>query len=102
MIIRSHRVIRYSLLCVCIAFSAIHAGAQSATAEKQAPVPEKETFARVQIPRLERAPSMEDFTEMQPASPVAKQMLRITNFIARLPVDDVPSSEPTEVYLGYD
>ncbi|HWC17496.1 MAG TPA: DUF5916 domain-containing protein [Terriglobales bacterium] len=39
---------------------------------------------------------------MQPASPLAKEMLRVTNFIARLPVDDIPSSEPTEVYLGYD
>ena len=39
---------------------------------------------------------------MRPASPLAKEMLRVTNFIARLPVDDVASSEPTEVYLGYD
>ena len=90
-----HRMVRHSFLYACIAFSAIGAGAQSAA-------PERGTFARVQIPRLSRAPVLEDFIDMQPSSPAARQMLRITNFIARLPVDDVPSSEPTEVYLGYD
>jgi hypothetical protein len=29
-------------------------------------------------------------------------MLRVENFIGRLPIDDKPSSERTEVYLGYD
>ena len=94
MIIRSHRVV-HSLVCVCIALFALDAAAQSATREKG-------TFARVTIPRLQHAPKIEDFVDMEPASSLAKQMLRITNFIARLPVDDVPSSEPTEVYLGYD
>jgi hypothetical protein len=97
MIICYHRVVRYSFLCLCIAFSAINS-----RVDAQSVTPERGTFARVQIPRLSRAPAMEDFADMQPASPVAKEMLRITNFIGRLPVDDVPSSEPTEVYLGYD
>jgi hypothetical protein len=102
MIIRSHRVVRHSFLLACIAFSAIHSGAQSATPDAQSLIAQKGNFALVQIPRLDRAPTIEDFTDMQPASPVARQMLRIANFTARLPVDDLPSSEPTEVYLGYD
>src|SRR5262247_1926923 len=59
-------------------------------------------FARVTIPRLSQAPTLEDFADMRPASPLANQMLRIDKFTGRLPVDDVPSSEPTQVYLGYD
>src|SRR2546423_13991054 len=92
-----HRLIWRSVLFSCVSFSAINA-----RLDAQSAAPEKGSFAHVKIPRLNQAPTMQDFAEMQPASPLAKEMLRITNFIARLPVDDVPSSEPTEVYLGYD
>src|SRR5438105_4928057 len=64
--------------------------------------PRDRTFGRISIPRLEQAPALQDFEGMQAVSSVAKQMLRIEHFTGRLPVDDVPSSEPTEVYLGYD
>lgn len=51
---------------------------------------------------MQQPPTLEDFADMQPGSPVAREMLRVEGFIARLPVDDLPSSEPTQVFLGYD
>jgi hypothetical protein len=59
-------------------------------------------FAKLHIPRLAAAPSINDFEAMKPRSATAQSMLRVDHFTARVPVDDVPSSEPTEVYLGYD
>jgi hypothetical protein len=67
-----------------------------------APNTQSSGFARVRIPRIESAPSMEDFAGMKAATARAESMLHIENFTARLPVDNLPSSEPTQVYLGYD
>jgi hypothetical protein len=72
------------------------------TAKGQSPVAGNGALYRVNIPRLTQVPTIEDFADMDPASPLAKKMLRVSNFIARQPVDDLPSSEPTDVYLGYD
>jgi hypothetical protein len=54
------------------------------------------------IPRLSRAPSLEDFLTMKPAGEVARQMTRVTGFVQRNPHDGAPVSQPTEAYLGYD
>jgi hypothetical protein len=70
----------------------------SAQAERTQPA----LFAKVTIPRMTTTPSMKEFEGMKPSDAIAKQMLRISDFTARVPVDDKPSSEPTEVYLGYD
>src|SRR5256885_13175087 len=73
-----HRLIWRSVLFSCVSFSAINA-----RLDAQSAAPEKGSFAHVKIPRLNQAPTMQDFAEMQPASPLAKEMLRITNFIDR-------------------
>jgi len=88
-------VVRWIPPLLVLVFSAMSAVCQSAPRARGA-------FEKISVPRLRRAPTLEDFRDMQPASPLARQMLRVANFIARLPVDDVPSSELTEVYLGYD
>lgn len=55
------------------------------------------------VPRLERAPVLEDFLEMQPRGADAQRLLRVSGaFLQRHPADGRPASERTEVYLGYD
>jgi hypothetical protein len=54
------------------------------------------------IPRLSRAPALENFLSMKPEGEVALQMARVTGFAQRNPHDGEKVSEPTEAYLGYD
>lgn len=54
------------------------------------------------IPRLTRAPTLEDFLEMKPQSETALQMAKVTGFVQRDPHDGEKVSEETEAYLGYD
>ncbi len=54
------------------------------------------------MPRLDRAPTLEDFLEMQPAPGVAQQMAKAAPFIQRDPRDGEPATQRTEAYLGYD
>ncbi len=53
----------------------------------------------VSIPRLQSEPRLSDFLSARSA--VAKQMLRIDNFIDRYPIDGHPATEATVAYLGY-
>ncbi len=57
---------------------------------------------RLEIPRVERPPALEDFEGMRPGSEVAKRMAKVEGFLQRVPTDGAPVSERTEVYLGYD
>lgn len=93
--IRSGFLARYTSLLIVLLAALTSAIAQSSRMQNG-------SFARVNIPRLTQTPTLQDFADMEAASAVARQMLRIDGFVARLPVDDVPSSELTEVYLGYD
>ena len=54
------------------------------------------------IPRLSRAPSVDDFVTMKPLGEVAEQMVKVTGFVQREPHDGAPVSQRTEAYLGYD
>ena len=54
------------------------------------------------IPRLSRAPALEDFLSMKPQGEVALQMAKVTGFTQRNPHDGENVSERTEAYLGYD
>jgi hypothetical protein len=54
------------------------------------------------IPRLQRAPSLDDFLGMAPQGEVALQMAKVTGFTQRNPHDGEDVSEPTDAYLGYD
>ena len=68
---------------------------------RPAPKPEIAPPA-VTIPRLQRAPSLDDFLSMKPEGEVALQMAKVSGFSQRNPHDGEPVSEPTEAYLGYD
>jgi hypothetical protein len=54
------------------------------------------------IPRLSRAPVLEDFLSMKPQGEAALQMAKVTGFVQRNPHDGEKVSEETEAYLGYD
>ena len=56
----------------------------------------------LKIPRLQHAPSLDDFLTMQPQGETALQMAKVTGFTQRNPHDGEPVSEPTAAYLGYD
>jgi hypothetical protein len=54
------------------------------------------------IPRLTRAPALEDFLGMKPQGETALQMAKVTGFVQRDPHDGEKVSEETAAYLGYD
>jgi hypothetical protein len=54
------------------------------------------------IPRLTRAPVLEDFLNMKPEGEAALQMAKVTNFLQRNPHDGEKVSQPTAAYIGYD
>lgn len=54
------------------------------------------------IPRVQRAPTIEDFLEMEPRNGMAEQMAKVENFRQQRPVEGSPASQRTEAYLGYD
>ncbi len=56
----------------------------------------------LKIPRLTRAPVLEDFLTMEPAGETAQQMTKVDGFVQRNPHDGEVVSEPTAAYLGYD
>ena len=52
------------------------------------------------IPRLPSAPKLGDFEGMEPATDLARKMLRIDKFTQQEPRDGAPVSQPTEAYPG--
>jgi Domain of unknown function (DUF5916) len=56
----------------------------------------------VAIPRIDTAPTIEDFSTMQPDAQVADHMVKVTGFIAREPSDGAEPTQNTDVYLAYD
>jgi hypothetical protein len=60
------------------------------------------TRPSIDIPRVSRPPKLEDFLDMRPDAELAGQLAKVASFIQRNPKDGAPSSQRTEVYLGYD
>ncbi len=56
----------------------------------------------IDIPFIEKAPTLDDFTGMAPAEGIEEQMMKVTGFIQREPTDGAPASFATVVYLAYD
>ena len=54
------------------------------------------------IPRIDGGPTLADFTGMSPNSSLARSMSKAENFTQREPDVGEPSSQRTEVYIGYD
>jgi hypothetical protein len=60
------------------------------------------TRSEITLSRLSRGPALEDFLGMAPSPELAGQLAKVEDFIQRNPRDGAPSSQRTEVYLGYD
>ncbi len=71
-------------------------------AATQGPVAPQVGPPALTIPRLQRAPALEDFLSMKPEGEIAGQMAKVTGYTQRNPHDGENVSEPTETYLGYD
>src|SRR5574341_909738 len=72
--------------------------AASAPCAAQAPSSSRPALT---IPRVERAPTLEDFLEMRPNAAVEGRLAKAEGFIQQTPSDGKPSTQRTEVYLGY-
>jgi len=56
----------------------------------------------VEIPRVTTAPTIDDFVGMKPSDRIMGQLTKVENFVQTIPSDGKPSSQRTEVHLGYD
>ena len=58
-------------------------------------------ISSLHIPRIQASPKLGDFEGMEPASELARKMLKIAQFTQKEPHDGAPASQRTEAYLGY-
>ncbi len=86
-------VIRNSALgIICVLAAATRVLAQAA------PPPNEAKIALSKIPRVHRAPKLEDFLENHPR----EAELTVTDFRQNIPGDGTPATESTTAYLSYD
>jgi hypothetical protein len=67
-----------------------------------APRPPLDESRSIHVPRLDVAPALEDFVEMEPSPRLRGKMARVDRFTQWIPRDGQPASQRTEAYLGYD
>jgi hypothetical protein len=67
-----------------------------------APAAEQSPRSELVIPRVARAPTLEDFLEMKPGPAVEGKLAKVDDFRQTRPTDGKQSTERTEAYLGYD
>ncbi len=110
------RYVRFFISAVLTVFGGSPLGLPGAHGVTPSPVPTQNTPQQTQgpradselgppaivIPRLSRAPALEDFVLMKPQGEIAQQMSRVSGFVQREPHDGAPISQKTEAYLGYD
>jgi len=58
--------------------------------------------SQLNIPKMQRAPVLEDFADMKPNEELEGQMVKVDQFKQNQPRDGEPASQRTESYLGYD
>ncbi len=80
------------ILLVCAAAPRVYAQAGAA------PPPDAAKIPLSKIPRVQRAPKLEDFLENHPR----EAELAVTDFRQFTPGDGTPATEPTTAYLSYD
>lgn len=94
---RSTLYVVFALGMTCISAQADDSARETAPSRMPAtPAPE------VNLPRMQRAPTLDDFAGMQPSAEIAPQMTRVTEFLQRRPSDGAPVTQRTEAYGGYD
>jgi hypothetical protein len=70
-------------------------------AESPAPL-DLEQRPAIDVPRLPRPPTLEDFLGMQPPPDLAPHVVRLQGFVQQVPEDGLPASQLTDVFLGHD
>ncbi|HLQ51498.1 MAG TPA: DUF5916 domain-containing protein [Terriglobales bacterium] len=94
------KAVRYSVM----AFALLPPIAATGQAPKPA-VPAQPTIAAQinagVIPKLQNSPKLGDFEGMNPATDLARNMLKVDKFVQRDPKDGATVSQRTEAYLGY-
>jgi uncharacterized protein DUF5916/cellulose/xylan binding protein with CBM9 domain len=85
-----------------VARGAAQAKSSGAQAQDLQVAPAQPGLPSLTIPRLQRAPALDDFLSMKPQGESALQMVRVTGFTQRNPHDGESVSEATDAYLGYD
>jgi len=88
-------VIRNSVLGIIFVFAAVTGVSAQAPAT---PPPNEAKIPLSKIPRVHRAPKLEDFLENHPR----EAELTVTDFRQNSPGDGTPATEPTTAYLSYD
>ena len=72
-------------------------------AQQPSPVsPDTTGGEQFQIPKIHGTLKLTDFEGMQAATPLARQLRKIDQFIQRDPHDGAPCTQRTEAYLGYN
>jgi hypothetical protein len=59
-------------------------------------------FGQINIPRVSQPPKLEDFLGMKPDPAWEGKLAKVDRFTQRVPSDGEPSTQRTDVYLGYD
>src|SRR5258708_29313765 len=88
-------VIRNSVLGIIFVFAAVTGVSARAQAT---PPPNEAKIPLSKIPRVHRAPKLQDFLEDHPR----EAELKVTDFRQNSPGDGTPATEPTTAYLSYD
>jgi len=92
-------VIRNALLAVVfLLLTGVRAPAQEPTPAPTPPPPNAAKIPLANIPRVHRAPKLEDFLENHPR----EMELAVSDFRQNLPGDGTPATESTTAYLSYD
>jgi hypothetical protein len=86
------RELRWALLASLLLFSSV-AWPDSGPAGKD---------VTLEVPRVSQRPVLEDFLDMKPSPKWQGKLAKVENLTQRLPRDGQPSTQKTEVYLGYD
>jgi len=81
-----------------LAIPLLTAGALRLSAQAPPPAADAAKIPLSNIPRVHRAPRLEDFLENQPR----EAELTVTDFRQNSPGDGTPATEPTTAYLSYD
>src|SRR6266446_4346769 len=87
-------LIRICVLGILLVFAA----ATRVSAQVTAPPPDAAEIPLSKIPRVHRAPKLEDFLENRPR----EAELTVSDFRQNIPGDGTPASESTIAYLSYD
>ncbi|MGE0126513.1 MAG: DUF5916 domain-containing protein [Blastocatellales bacterium] len=82
------------LIFLCAIIAIIHS-----TAAAQ---PAANSIQGLRIPKVNRAPALEDFLGMKPGPEIEGDLAKADNFIQNQPRDGEPATQRTEAYLCYD